>query len=128
MTEKTVITVYGIPNCDTIRRARKWLDENGIDYHFHDYRKGGVGVGVLRAWADALGWEALLNRRGTTWRKLPEPERHAVDHAGDAEPAIVLMADHPALIKRPLFDLGDGFMVGFSATEQAALADRLGIS
>lgn len=116
-----MITVYGISNCDTIRRARAWLEGEGIDYRFHDYRKDGVDAEMIGTWARELGWEVLLNRRGTTWRKLPESEREDLDEAK----AIALMASYPAMIKRPLFDLGDERRVGFSKSDQAALAEKL---
>lgn len=116
-----MITVYGISNCDTIRRARKWLEGEGIEYRFHDYRKDGVDADLIRAWARELGWEVLLNRRGTTWRKVPESEREDLDEAK----AAALMAAYPAMIKRPLFDLGDERRVGFSKSDQAVLAEKL---
>jgi Spx/MgsR family transcriptional regulator len=116
-----MITVYGISNCDTIRRARKWLEGEGIAYRFHDYRKDGVDADLIRAWAGELGWEVLLNRRGTTWRKVPENEREDLDESK----AVALMTAYPAMIKRPLFDLGDERRVGFSKSDQAALAEKL---
>ncbi|RMF08743.1 MAG: ArsC family reductase [Alphaproteobacteria bacterium] len=118
-----MITLYGIANCDTIRRARKWLEDRGVAYRFHDYRKDGIDEAMIRRWVGELGWEALLNRRGTTWRKLPEAVRERVDEAT----AIALMAQHPALIKRPVFDLGTEHRVGFAAKDEAALAERLGV-
>lgn len=105
-----MITVYGIPNCDTVRRARKWLDEAGIEHRFHDFRADGIDAGTLAGWADELGWEILLNSRGRTWRGLPEDIKSSVDAAS----APALMATHPALIKRPVFDLGDRRLVGFA--------------
>jgi len=116
-----MITVYGIANCDTIRRARAWLEGEGIEYRFHDYRKDGVDAGMIGPWAQELGWEVLLNKRGTTWRKLPEAETEGLNEAK----AIALMATYPAMIKRPLFDLGDERRVGFSKNDQAALAEKL---
>ena len=112
-----MITVYGIRNCDTCRKALKWLDSEGIAARFHDFRKDGLAADRLDAWIDALGWEALLNRRGTTWRKLPASETEGVD-AGRAR---ALMLAHPTLIKRPVFDLGGRYLVGFRESEQAAL-------
>ncbi|WP_257265410.1 ArsC family reductase [Endozoicomonas sp. ONNA2] len=102
--------LYGIPNCDTIKKARRWLEAAGIAYHFHDYRKDGLAQDMLEQWADELGWEALLNRRGTTWRKLPEQEKSAIN----AERAITLMLEQPAIIKRPLLDTGNQKFLGFS--------------
>jgi len=94
-----MITVYGIPNCDTVKRARSWLAEHGIDYNFHDFKKQGVPPAELDAWLQAPGWEAVLNRRGTTWRQLDEATRAAVTDAASARP--VLLAN-PSLIKRPV--------------------------
>ncbi len=103
-------TLYGIPNCDSVRKARRWLKENGIDYRFHDYKKLGIDTQSLERWADELGWESLLNRRGTSWRKLPESERDGVNRAR----AIQLMQAHPSLIKRPLLETETGRVLGFS--------------
>ncbi|HEY5717861.1 MAG TPA: ArsC family reductase [Motiliproteus sp.] len=108
-----MITLYGISNCDTIKKARKWLEAAGIDYHFHDYRKDGLSDTLLSAWCDELGWENLLNRRGTTWRQLPETDRDGIDHAR----AIQLMLAQPALIKRPLLDLGSARKLGFNPAD-----------
>ena len=107
-----MITMYGIPNCDTIRKARKWLDAHDIAYQFHDYRKDGLTRKQLELWEKALGWEALLNRRGTTWRKLPEEIRDNINRKS----AISLLLQHPAMIKRPLLELDDGekLLLGFS--------------
>ncbi len=112
-----MITLYGIRNCDTMKKARRWLDEHGIDYRFHDYRKDGLEREQLEAWVDELGWEALLNRRGTTWRKLPEQVRNSIDR----DTAIDIMLEHPAIIKRPLLDLGTQRHVGFSPDTYTAL-------
>ena len=111
------VTVYGIKNCDTCRKALKWLDGKGIDYRFHDFRADGLDDRDLAKWISAVGWETLLNRRGTTWRKLPEADREDVDRSRAAG----LMLEHPTLIKRPVFDTGSEVIVGFSAKEQAAL-------
>jgi Spx/MgsR family transcriptional regulator len=105
-----MITLYGIKNCDTMKKARKWLDENQIEYRFHDYRKDGLEKKQLQAWSKSLGWETLLNRRGTTWRKLPEDVRNRIDE----KTAIDLMLEQPAMIKRPLLDTGKELNVGFS--------------
>lgn len=112
-----MFTVYGIPNCDTIKKARKWLEANDVEYQFHDYRKDGLEEKQLKKWAKDLGWETLLNRRGTTWRKLPEVERERVNK----ESAISLMLKHPAMIKRPLLDTGKTRVVGFRESEYAEL-------
>ena len=103
-------TLYGIKNCDTMKKARKWLAENQIEYHFHDYRKDGLEKKQLQAWSKSLGWETLLNRRGTTWRKLPEEVRNRINE----KTAIELMLEQPAMIKRPLLDTGSGLYAGFS--------------
>ncbi len=118
-----MITMYGIPNCDTIKKARRWLDDQGVAHAFHDYRKDGVDEGHLRAWVKEHGWEALLNRAGTTFRKLPDAEKQSVD----AEKAVALMLTNPAMIKRPVLDLGDCRAVGFAAEKYSTLfAERKG--
>jgi Spx/MgsR family transcriptional regulator len=113
-----MIAMYGLKNCDTCRKARNWLDQNDISHRFHDLRADGLEAGTLARWIAALGWEALLNRRGTTWRGLDAAEREDVD----AVRAQRLMLAYPALIRRPVFDLGDRVLVGFSAAEQEILA------
>ena len=105
-----MITLYGIPNCDTVRKARRWLDAQGIAYRFHDFRKDGLDERSLRAWVDELGWEALLNRSGTTWRSAPEEVKAGLD----AETAVTFMLHTPAAIKRPVLDIGERRIVGFS--------------
>lgn len=115
-----MITVYGLKNCDTCRKALKWLRESGIDHKFHDVRADGVTAGDVRRWADSAGWETLLNRRGTTWRKLPDAGTAAVDAAS----AVALMVEHPALIKRPVFETGADIVVGFKDAQKAALAEH----
>lgn len=112
-----MITVYGLKTCDTCRKALKWLAAESIDHRFHDVRADGLDRTALAGWSKALGWETLLNRRGTTWRQLPETERENVDEAR----AISLMLTHPALIKRPVFDLGQHIVVGFGKGEQETL-------
>ena len=111
------IIVYGIPNCDTVRKARGWLDGLGLDYRFHDYKKAGIEPSKLREWVDARGWEAILNRRGPTFRKLPEKDRTDLD----AETAIRLMCANTSAIKRPVVEFdhedGAGLLVGFDAQE-----------
>jgi len=103
------MVLYGIANCDTVRKARQWLDEHGVAYTFHDYKKQGVNPVLLREWCTELGWEALVNRKGTTWRKLPEVTREAMD-----EPlALAVMEDQPSLIKRPILDTGVLRVIGF---------------
>lgn len=110
--------LYGIPNCDTVKKARAWLDANGVAYRFHDYKKAGIDAARLRAWASELGWERLLNRSGTTFRKLPEAAKADLDEAA----ALALMQSQPSMIRRPVLDLGDRRLVGFDAAAwQAAI-------
>jgi arsenate reductase (glutaredoxin) len=112
------ITVYGIPHCDTVKRARQWLLEHGVAYQFHDFAKAGVPEASLQAWVAVLGWEALLNRKGTTWRKLPEATRAAVL---DAPSALAVMRLHTSSIKRPVVRWADGgFSVGFEGPDWLA--------
>ena len=115
-----MIVVYGLKNCDSCRKARVWLEGREIAHRFHDLRADGFPGERLPAWLSAVGWEMLLNRRGTTWRQLPEETRASAGVETVAE----LLETHPALIKRPVFDLPDGqVLVGFAAAQQAALAD-----
>ena len=111
-------TLYGIRNCDTVKKARAWLDAHGIAYDFHDYKSTGIDAARLRGWCGELGWESVLNRAGTTFRKLP-----GADKAGlDAAKAVALMLAQPSIIKRPLLDLGDRRIAGFKPElYQAAL-------
>lgn len=103
------ITMYGIKNCDTIKKARDWLAENRCDYAFHDYKASGIDRPTLQGWVDALGWEVLLNRAGTTFRKLPDADRADID----AAKAIALMEAQPSMIKRPVLDVDGELLVGF---------------
>lgn len=107
--------VYGIKNCDTMKKAMNWLDENNIAYEFIDYKKAGVAAAGLPDWNRRAGWETLLNRRGLMWKKLSEAERADV---GEAK-ALQLMAQYPALIKRPVLDTGKQLLVGFSPESYA---------
>ena len=111
-------TVYGIPNCDTVKKARAWLAGRGIEVDFHDYKKQGVPAAELRRWVERLGWEALLNRKGTTWRKL-DPARQA--QVNDADSAIALMLEQPSVIRRPVLVRGDALRAGFDADDWAKL-------
>jgi len=112
------VTIYGIKNCDTMKRARTWLDDHGIAYEFHDYKAAGIDRARLEGWVKELGWETLLNRAGTTFRKLPDAARENID----AEKAIALMLEQPSMIKRPVLDLGDRRLTGFKPDlYQAAL-------
>ncbi len=110
-----MVTVYGIKNCDTVKKARAWLDANGVGYDFHDYKSAGIDAGRLREWARELGWERLLNRAGTTFRQLPDAAKQDLD----VDKAIALMLAQPSMIKRPVVDLGDRRLVGFKAEEWA---------
>lgn len=111
------ITLYGIPNCDTVRKARAWLDERGRRHHFHDFKKVGVPANRLDAWLQALGWEQLLNRKGTSWRQLDEAVRAGVvDRAGARQ----VMLATPSTIKRPVVEWADGAIsVGFAPADWA---------
>ena len=103
------ITIYGIKNCDTMKKARAWLDGHGVAYDFHDYRAEGVAKDKLKQWSDELGWETLLNRAGTTFRKLPEVDKEGLNE----KKALALMLAQPSMIKRPVLDLGGKRVVGF---------------
>lgn len=111
------ITLYGIANCDTVKKARTWLDEHSVAYRFHDYKKAGVDPAALARAVDRLGWEKVLNRQGTTFRKLPESERADLDRSR----AMAIMEAHPSAIKRPLLEHGDAIEAGFSAERYAEL-------
>ena len=115
--EQVVIQLYGIPNCDTVKEARLWLDARGIDYAFHDYKKEGADPARLEGWIAAAGLDAVLNRRGTTFRKLPDADKVKIE-TGDA---VAVMVDQPSLIKRPVVEHADGLLVGFSESEWAAV-------
>lgn len=112
-----MITLYGIKNCDTVKKARAWLDAEGMPYRFHDFRVDGLSQATLAGWVGELGVETLLNRRGTTWRKIPDADKENLDEAS----AQALMLEQPALIKRPVFDLGDRRLVGFGSAEMDEL-------
>ncbi|MEN8213976.1 MAG: ArsC family reductase [Pseudomonadota bacterium] len=105
-----MITLYGIPNCDTMKKARRWLQQHDIEYRFHDYKKSGIDIQKLNAWIDAVGWETLLNRRGMMWRKTPQQVRDAIDE----QSAIQLMLETPSIIKRPVLEMESGITVGFT--------------
>ncbi len=110
-------TIYGIKNCDTMKKARAFLDEHGVAYAFHDYKADGVTEAKLKNWAGKVGWEKLLNRAGTTFRKLPEADQQNLTE----EKAIALMQAHPSLIKRPVLEAGSTFLVGFKPEEYGRL-------
>lgn len=113
------VTLYGIPNCDTVKKARTWLDAQGIGYAFHDYKKAGADAAKLAAWCDAAGWDKVLNRAGTTFRKLPEADKADLNQTK----AIALMVANPSCIKRPIAEHPGGLLVGF---KEAAWAEVLG--
>lgn len=110
------IDLYGIPNCDTVKKARKWLDARDIQYAFHDYKKEGADAGKLKTWVDAAGWERVLNRRGTTFRKLPDDRKQDID----AAKAVAIMEANPSCIKRPVVEHERGLLVGFDEAEWSA--------
>lgn len=113
-----MLTLCGIKNCDSVKKARKWLEANAIDYHFHDFRAGGLEQERLQQWNQAVGWETLLNKRGTSWRQLPQEIKESVDEAS----ALTLMLENPTLIKRPVLELGDGrLQIGFKDEEYVKL-------
>lgn len=109
-----MFTMFGIKNCDTIKKARKWLEAEGIEYQFHDYKKDGLSAEMLDSWIAGLGWEALINKRGTTWRKLPEDVKDTIDQAS----AITIMLENTSIIKRPLLvDDANNTLLGFKAED-----------
>ena len=108
--------LYGIKACDTMKKARTWLDERGATYRFHDYKTAGIDRGNLQKWCDEHGWETLLNRAGTTFRKLDDAQKSDLDQAK----AIDLMLAQPSMIKRPVLDLGERTLVGFAPDRYAA--------
>lgn len=107
------IKVYGIKNCDTVKKARAWLEGRGVGYEFHDYKTQGIDEGRLRGWTRELGWERVLNRAGTTFRQLPEADKQDLDE----DKAVALMLAQPSMIKRPVADLGARRLIGFKADE-----------
>jgi Spx/MgsR family transcriptional regulator len=111
------ITIYGIKNCDTMKKARAWLDKHGVDYAFHDYKTAGIERERLERWAKKADWETLLNRAGTTFKKLPDKDKDGVTE----KTAIWLMLAQPSMIKRPVLELGGGkLLVGFKPEQYAA--------
>jgi arsenate reductase len=109
--------MYGIPNCDTIKKARKWLEANNIAYEFHDYKKLGVPENELKRWVKDAGWETVLNKRGTTWRKLDDDTKNNIDEAS----AIRIMLENPSIIKRPVLESGNSLLIGFKETDYQQL-------
>lgn len=115
-TSKIVITIFGIKNCDTMKKAFAWLDSHGVSYAFHDYKVSGIDATRLEAWSTQVGWEVLLNTRGTTWRKLRPAQQTNLDEAK----AFKLMIENPSLIKRPVLDTGKDLLVGFDSARYAS--------
>jgi arsenate reductase len=113
MATRKRITIYGIKNCDTMKKARAWLDGRGVAYDFHDYKTAGIGRAQIEVWARAVGWETLLNRAGTTFRALPERDKGGLTE----KKAIALMMAQPSMIKRPVLDIDGKLVVGFKAEQ-----------
>lgn len=111
-----MITLYGIKNCDTVRKARRWLEANGVDFQFHDFRADGLDEATINAWLTTVSWEVLLNKRGTTWRKLDDRRKEQLDQTT----AIELMLENPTLIKRPVLSDNTDCIVGFKEVEYSA--------
>jgi arsenate reductase len=109
--------IYGIKNCDTMKKAIKWLNENSIEFHFHDYKKEGIDANTLSFWLQSIPWDELINRRGTTWRKLPDESKLDIDN----EKAIKLMMENNSLIKRPVLDQNKALYLGFKAENYAEI-------
>ena len=109
------VTIYGIKNCDTMKKARAFLDKKGVAYSFHDYKTAGIDRAQLEGWAKKVGWETLLNRAGTTFRKLPDKQKEGITE----KKAIALMLDQPSMIKRPVLDVGGKLLVGFAPDSYA---------
>jgi Spx/MgsR family transcriptional regulator len=109
------VTIYGIKNCDTMKKARTWLDKHGVAYEFHDYKTAGIDRGTLEGWVRDAGWEKLLNRAGTTFRKLPDADKDGLTE----KKAIALMMAQPSMIKRPVLKTGGKLLVGFKPDEYA---------
>lgn len=110
--------VYGIKNCNTMKKAFTWLDEHGVVFHFHDYKKAGIDVPTLSRWCQLAGWPALVNTRGTTWRKLTPEQQHIASESQ----AVTLMREHPSVIRRPVIETPDGLLlIGFDPDRYTAL-------
>ena len=113
---KAAITLYGIPNCDQVKKARAWLTAQQIDYCFHDFKRDGISAALVEHWFQSHGWESLVNKRGTTWRAL-SIEQQAIDQSS----ALALMLAQPSVIKRPVLDTGKHIKIGFSETDYQAM-------
>lgn len=116
-----MITLYGIPNCETVKKARRFLEANGVEYAFHDFRKQGVDVRKLQGWVEAFGWEKVLNRAGMTWRRMDEAEKETVR---DAAGAMRVMREKPSIIKRPVLEAAGKTLLGFREEEYRKLFVR----
>ena len=116
------ITIHGIKYCDTMKKARAWLEAEGIAHDFHDYKTAGITPALLQAWVQKAGWEALLNRAGTTFRKLPDDQKQGLDEAR----AVALMLAQPSMIKRPVLTKGDALIIGFDPARYAKMLQGLG--
>ncbi len=112
-----MITLYGIENCDTVKKARRWLEQHNVDYSFHDFRKQGLDATQLEGWLEELGWESVVNRRSTTWKQLDTSTRESMN----AQSAAAIILQQPTLVKRPLLDTGSSLHVGFSAEQYREL-------
>ncbi len=115
-----MITLYGIKNCDTVKKARKWLDQHGVEYEFHDFRENGVDEMAVKAWLEELGWETLVNKRSTSWKALDPATRETMDNTS----ALSAILSQPTLIKRPLLDIGHERHTGFSAAAYAKIFNK----
>lgn len=116
-----MLTIYGIPNCDTVKKARAWLDKQGLSYVFHDYKKLGIDAATLKRWSDAMGWNVLFNRASITFRALPDADKADIDR----EKAIALMIASPSLIKRPVVEGRGVILVGFKPEVWAGAFESL---
>jgi len=119
--KRMTISIYGIKNCDTMKKAFGWLDERGLEYVFHDYKKEGVAKSDLERWCKAVGWETLLNRAGTTFKKLPDTDKEGLTE----KKAIALMVAQPSMIKRPVLERGKHLLVGFKPETYSNELDRV---
>ncbi|PMG45437.1 arsenate reductase [Vibrio lentus] len=111
------ITMFGIPNCDTIKKAKKWLEAEGIEFEFHDYRKQGITEELVASFCSELGWELVLNKRGTTYRQLTQEQKDTLTE----EKAVALLVEQPAMIKRPILNVDGKLHIGFKADQYAAI-------
>lgn len=115
-----MITLYGIKNCDTVKKARNWLEAQGIEYNFHDFRENGINRDQVSQWLGSLGWETLVNKRSTSWKALSPQQRESMDNAS----ALAAILEQPTLIKRPLLDTGHELHCGFAAANYAKIFNR----